>query len=793
MRSSNDNTLLLGGLFVLIVVIIALIVYYTRPGETKTPDQTSDTTELKVENLTFERTLNPDPSVGDGVSGYTIEPYGIEYATGATQYMELSKNVTFTMNWTNAPGFDTVVKGFKIEHFVRKPTVTANPTKVEQTLIRTTSNKRTDEKISISDFGDCSAKIVSNGSYSVIGQNSFKLYAVVKKNKETEVDFTNTATQDFVLLYNGIGEKVGEGTSAADPAPLKISKDQLSATMSMTKPETLKYTPARPDNTSSRAIIDKTTYNVTNNTANLNINGNGIYLTTVEGKGGKQYNFTYEDGQYLLDNLTKGVITTTNNRTKFTFEIIDKVGSTGYIRQVSTVTDESKKKYLSSDKDGKLKLYTQTDGGLTQNIFNGFNWTFNERISKMIYFKNENINVFGNPVCISGDDAFIGDPLSYSGKGCVYYYKRSKEGVWEKKSQLTSPSPLQGNKFGCSISASGDYVVIGEEGAKSSSVNVRAGAAHVIMRTLDDSNRNGIFIANNQSRYTLPDTGFVGGSAPKAGDRLGASVAISGDTIVVGVPGRSTNNTGAIRMYKRDSQPNKNIWTNLFDNKVYLNGQKSGSEFGSSVDISGQSLIVGAPKTNHTNGKLNTGAVHIFKNTNDFRETPNGMGRGDVETKIIDKINIANSYLGSSVSISGNDAVVGASGSTNMGGMALTYKTVNGSNWVDSRAKGITLEDGGYGNMIVGNISESVSISGGKIIVGDSTNNKVTVYEKSSDGSGPFWDKSKSISPPIPETGAKFGKSVSSTGGDYVIIGEPSRKKTENGTDINGSFYITNI
>ena len=51
---SSDNTLLLAGLFVLIVVIIALIVYYTRPGETKTSDQTSDTTKLTVENLTFD-------------------------------------------------------------------------------------------------------------------------------------------------------------------------------------------------------------------------------------------------------------------------------------------------------------------------------------------------------------------------------------------------------------------------------------------------------------------------------------------------------------------------------------------------------------------------------------------------------------------------------------------------------------------------------------------------------------------------------------------------------------------
>ena len=61
--------------------------------------------------------------------------------------------------------------------------------------------------------------------------------------------------------------------------------------------------------------------------------------------------------------------------TKFKFEIVDKDGSVGKIRQVSSETDESKKKYLSSD-DTTLKLYTQTDENLTAINFAGFKWTF---------------------------------------------------------------------------------------------------------------------------------------------------------------------------------------------------------------------------------------------------------------------------------------------------------------------------------------------------------------------------------------------------------------------------------
>lgn len=373
MKSSNDNTLLLAGLFVLIVVIIALIVYYTRPGETKTSEQTSDTTELKIENLTFSRTLNPDPSVSSGTSGYTIEPYGVEYAIGDAEYKELSQNVTFTMNWTNSPGFNGVVKGFKIKHYVKATDATSYPANANLTLLKKTSAV-SPETISISDFGACSAKIVSDGSYLVIGQNSFKLYAVVQEVDKT-FDWYNLDTQKDVLLYNGHNE-----TPA--PTELKISTDQLSVTLTMTESETISYTPETITSTSTTTVIRKTPYKITNNAASLNIGKKGVYLTLIPGTMGKHFNFTYEDGEYLLDDLSKGVVTDTNGKTKFKFEIVDKVEDeeedivVGKIREVgTTITTDSNSRFLSSD-DTTLKLYTKTDSELNATRFAGFKWTF---------------------------------------------------------------------------------------------------------------------------------------------------------------------------------------------------------------------------------------------------------------------------------------------------------------------------------------------------------------------------------------------------------------------------------
>jgi len=377
MKSSNDNTPLLVGLFVLAAIIIALIVYYTRPGETKTSEQTSDTTtELTVENLTFERTLNPDPSVGNGngVSGYTIEPYGIEYNTDKVDYKELSQNVTFTMSWTNSPGFNGVVKGFKIEHYVKPDPTDTVPTPEsvkEQDLIKKTTAV-SPETISISDFGACTAKIVSiatgDNAYSVIGQNSFKLYAVVQEVDKT-FDWGTSNTQKDVLLYDGTNEDT-------EPSELKISKDQLSVTLTMTSAETISYTPESITSTTTSTIIEKTPYKITNNAATLNIERKGVYLTLIQGTMGKHFNFTYSDGDYLRDDLTKGPVTTTNGKTKFKFEIVDKVGSVGKIRKVgTTTTTDSNSEFLSSD-GTTLKLYTKTHQDLNATRFAGFNWTF---------------------------------------------------------------------------------------------------------------------------------------------------------------------------------------------------------------------------------------------------------------------------------------------------------------------------------------------------------------------------------------------------------------------------------
>ena len=852
---SSDNTLLLAGLFVLIVVIIALIVYYTRPGETKTSDQTSDTSKLTVENLTFERTLNPDPSVGDGVSGYTIEPYGVEYASpGTADYKELSKNVTFTMTWDNAPGFTDVVKGFKIEHYVG--TTEKNTYKYESVITDVNG-----ESISFSDFGKCTVKLTSANwtpPGSVVGQNKFKLFAVRKDETADNLLYDGTTGTDF-------------------PDALKIDETQLSVTLSMTSPLTVSYRPQAPTGTSTRAVISKTIYDISNEWTTLTRDSIGIYLQTVKDSNDKQFYFQYEDGNYLLENLSKGVGSTTNPKLKVEIVNRETGTSSGQIKQVNV------DKYLTSVKTGgTLKLYKTNDANLNADIFKGFKWTFNQRISKSLvpngqddFNKNDHTEQFGHVVCVSGDDAFVGQPsYDVSGDdpqgGRVHIYRRDDAGVWEFQKMITSSmvgtTPSAGREFGCSISISGDYAVIGERNF-GQGPTPKVGRVYVIKK-----NTEGVWVtaANTKDSPKVLTKPTI---SPEYGNSVfGSSVAISGKYIVVGAPGDQSSYEGNVHLYKIANT----TWESTEAGKIRIeerglvSGKSEGELFGYAVDISGNRVIVGAPKKGEvvhdqpcgSDGKivhcpsgaeqgnpLNTGSVSIYK-----------MGRNEQENERLfleREINPSgqvsgNSFFGESVAIDVPSspalpmiAVIGEPG--RRGSATVTgpiddnddiHKNMNvGSVYVlkgdgdrkTSSGKALVRWDLTFSENIydgadvvpaipnarkVGNFGKSVSISGDKIIVGQpgGGSGDVFVYKYKLVNTDTYFygiknanenqprkesriklDLVRTIKSPTNTLNGKFGNSVSNSDG-YVMIGEPDANSQIGDTIYRvGSAFITAI
>src|SRR5262249_31949093 len=124
---------------------------------------------------------------------------------------------------------------------------------------------------------------------------------------------------------------------------------------------------------------------------------------------------------------------------------------------------------------------------------------------------------FGSSVAISGDTAVVGA----AGPGlstAAYVFLRSS-GVWSQQQKLTACDAAAGGWFVFFVAISGDTAVVGAFARRS-----LAGAAYVFLR-------RGV-AWNQQAMLTASDAA--------ASDEFGFSVAISGDTAVIGAPFKSS-------------------------------------------------------------------------------------------------------------------------------------------------------------------------------------------------------------------------------------------------------------
>jgi hypothetical protein len=267
---------------------------------------------------------------------------------------------------------------------------------------------------------------------------------------------------------------------------------------------------------------------------------------------------------------------------------------------------------------------------------------------------SEPFDEFGYSVAIWGDTVAVGarwengdgssednNDCSYS--GAVYVFTRDN-GVWSQEAYLKASNPDNNDSFGSSVALYEDTLVVGaikEDGDGSDDSNndiIYSGAAYVFER------ENGVW----------SQTAYLKASNSGAGDWFGWSVAVSGDTIVVGadkessnaigVDGNGTNNSasysGAAYVFVKEE--------GLWQQQAYLKASDTSSEnyFGYSVSVDENWIVVGAPGKNN-----NTGRAYLF-----FRE--NGAWRQDAYFEAPD--NDAGDFFGISVSMGGDAIAAGA-------------------------------------------------------------------------------------------------------------------------------------
>jgi hypothetical protein len=360
---------------------------------------------------------------------------------------------------------------------------------------------------------------------------------------------------------------------------------------------------------------------------------------------------------------------------------------------------------------------------------------------------------FGCSVSISGDYAIVGanyDDDKGDASGSAYIFKRNGA-IWNQQAKLTASDGAALDYFGGSVSISGDYAIIGASGDDDTGYD--NGSAYIFKY-------DGTTWVQ-QARLTASDGAIL--------DIFGCSVSISGDYAIIGASGDDDkgDGSGSAYIFKRDGA----TWSQ--QQKLTASDAAAGDYFGDSVSISGDYAIVGADCDDDKGAE--SGSAYIFKRDG---------ATWSQQAKLTASDGAAKDYFGCSVSISGDYAIIGAHQDDDKGtdsGSAYIFK--RGTTW--SQQDKLTASNGAAGDCF----GYSVSISGDYAIVGafcddDKGADSGSAYIFKYDGT--TWSHQQKLTASDGATGDDFGYSVSISG-DYAIIG--AYLDDDKGAD-SGSAYI---
>ena len=259
-----------------------------------------------------------------------------------------------------------------------------------------------------------------------------------------------------------------------------------------------------------------------------------------------------------------------------------------------------------------------------------------------------------------------------------------------------------------------------------------------------------------------------------ASDQFGKSVSISGDTAIVGVE-LDDGSTGSAYIFVRSGT----TWTQ--EAKLTASDAASFDQFGTSVSISGDTVIVGARFDEVSTADSASGSAYVF--------TRSGTTWTEV-AKLTASDAAKFDTFGSSVSISGDTAIVGSWGDDSLIGSAYVFVTpaAGWSGSLNEDAK-LTASDATADDRF----GFSVSISGDTAIVGairdddgGTSSGSAYVFVKPAAG----WSGSLNEDAKLTASDAaaldQFGFSVSISG-DTAILSSPGDDDGGNGS---GSAYV---
>lgn len=327
---------------------------------------------------------------------------------------------------------------------------------------------------------------------------------------------------------------------------------------------------------------------------------------------------------------------------------------------------------------------------------------------------------FSRAVAISGDTAVVGawydSSVAFNG-GAVFIYVRTG-GTWTLQQTLRPSNTRFCANFGGAVAISGDTVVVGARLERSGSTGVNGNQLN------EECGHSGAAYVFTRSGGTWTQEAYLKASNTGAGDYFGSSVAVSGDTIVVGATGEDCRSTGVNALQSDNSSSNAGAAyvfrkaAGTWAQEAYLKASNTAAEelFGWGVALDGGTLVVSAAiergNPDGSKGTVESGAAYVFR-----RQGSSWSQQAYLKSPQPSK----DGYFGSGVAVSGDTVVVGESGgsATRDGeriaasGMVHVFRETPGG-WQHDAV--LTASNAGDGHAF----GEKVGIDGDRIIVGAS-------------------------------------------------------------------------
>lgn len=391
------------------------------------------------------------------------------------------------------------------------------------------------------------------------------------------------------------------------------------------------------------------------------------------------------------------------------------------------------------------------------------------RMSRLVIFLNLLLIFSLSATALAASDSKMWNSLPQAAQASIAaaIARDNPAANWAQLAELTPSTRQNQDWFGISIAVSGNTVVVG---AFDSNIE-QFGSAYVFVKPA-----SGWANMTQTAKLTSSDNG----------QGFGTSVAISGNTIVVGAanPSNFSNQAsgpGAAYVFVKPTGG----WADATENaKLTASDGVDGDAFGDSVGISGNTIVVGAFFASDSKGDNFAGKAYVF-----VRPSGGWSGSLTQTAELTATDSGLLSYMGCSVAVSGNTIVAGSYGQNNFQGSVYVFVQPAGGWTTMTQTAELTASNGKASDFF----GFSASISGNAVVAGApsaaNTYGAAYIYVEPANGWATTSTFTAELGAPDAVQGDSFGQTVAISDGARVIaVGAPSANVGSN--QAQGATYV---